>query len=95
MSDLDSIRRSTLDRIDRAERHFKFAFFGAALIELAFLAAFLLLADFAQRVHVLLLLSTIATYTIVVAGLFALGAWDRRNTLLVLKGLEALRGATS
>ena len=90
MTDLDAIRRNTLERIDRAERHYKLAFFGAALIEVAFLAGFLLLADFSQRVHLLLFLSTIATYTIVVVGLVALGAWDRRNTLLVLKGLEAI-----
>lgn len=90
MTDLDAIRRTTLDRIDRAERHYKLAIFGGALIEVLFLAAFLLLADFSQRLHVLLLLSTIATYTIVVVGLMALGAWDRRNTLLVLKGFEAM-----
>ena len=83
--------RETLDRIDRAESHFRLAFFGAALLELAFLAAFLLLADFRQRLHVLLFLSTIATYTIVILGLVALGAWNRRNTLLVLKGIEAAR----
>ena len=90
MTDLDAIRRNTLERIDRAERHYKLAFFGAALIEVAFLAGFLLLADFTQRMHLLLFISTIATYTIVVVGLVALGAWDRRNTLLVLKGLEAI-----
>ena len=91
MTDLEAVHRNTLDRIDRAERNYKLAFFGAAVVELAFLAAFLLLADLTQRLHVLLLLSTIATYTIVVIGLVALGAWDRRNTLLVLKGLETLR----
>lgn len=90
MTDLDAIRRNTLERIDRAERHYKLAFFGAALIEAAFLAGFLLLADLSQRLHLLLFLSTIATYTIIVVGLVALGAWDRRNTLLVLKGLEAI-----
>ena len=83
--------RDTLDRIDRAQSQFRMAFFGAALLELAFIAAFLLLADFHQRLHVLLFLSTIATYTIVILGLVALGAWDRRNTLLVLKGIESVR----
>jgi len=83
--------RDTLDRIDRAESQFRLTFFGAALLEVAFIAGFLLLADFHQRLHVLLFLSTIATYTIVILGLVALGAWDRRNTLLVLKGIEAAR----
>ena len=83
--------RDTLDRIDRAQSQFRLAFYGAALLELAFIAAFLLLADFHQRLHVLLFLSTIATYTIVILGLVALGAWNRRNTLLVLKGIESVR----
>jgi hypothetical protein len=89
-TNLDSVRRATLDRIDRAQSHFKLWCFAAALVELAFLAAFLLLADFHQRLHVLLLLSAVATYSIVLLGLFALGAWDRQNTLLVLKGIESL-----
>lgn len=86
----DAALRETLDRIERSERSYKAAFFGAALVELLFLVAFVALADFKDRTQVLLLLSTVATYTIVVLGLFALGAWNRRNTLLVLKGLEAL-----
>lgn len=92
-SNLDAIRRNTLDRIARAERNFKLAFFFGFLVELAFLVAFVLLADFGNRVHVLLLLSTIATYTIVLLGLFALGATNRRNTLMVIKALENLKGA--
>ena len=91
MTDLDAIRRGTLDRIDRAERGFKLAFFGAALLELAFLAAFLLLADLDSRLDVLLLLSTVGVYSIVLLGLVALGAWVRRHALLVLQGVEALR----
>jgi hypothetical protein len=90
-TNLDAIQRETLNRIDRSERNYKLAFFGAALVELFFLVAFLLLADLSNRTHLLLLLSTVATYTIVVLGLVALGAWDRRNTLLVLKGIETLR----
>ncbi|MBV8517073.1 MAG: hypothetical protein JO197_06660 [Acidobacteria bacterium] len=69
-TNLDPVRRATLDRIDRAQSHFKLWCFAAAFV--------------------LLLLSAVATYSIVLLGLFALGAWDRRNTLLVLKGIEAL-----
>jgi hypothetical protein len=58
--------------------HFKLAVFAGALVELAFLVAFLMLADFSQRLHVLLLLATVAAYTIVVIGLVALGAYLRR-----------------
>lgn len=87
---VDTIRRATLDGIDRSRKHFLGAFLGAAALEAAFLAAFLLLADFSDRLHVLLLLSTVATYTLISLGLVALGAWQRRNTLLVLKAVEQL-----
>ncbi|HEV8629299.1 MAG TPA: hypothetical protein VGV61_03210 [Thermoanaerobaculia bacterium] len=87
MTDADRVRLAALDRIDRAERHFKLAFFGAACIEIAFLGGFLLLADLHNRMHLLLLLATVATYTIVAAGLFALGAHVSRNTQRVLRAI--------
>lgn len=86
----DTAVRTALDRIDRAERNYKLAFFGAAMVELAFLVTFVLLADFGDRLHVLLLLSTVAVYSIVVLGLVALAEWGRRHILLVIKGIEAL-----
>jgi hypothetical protein len=61
--------------------HFKLALFTGALVELAFLVAFLMLADFSQRLHVLLFVATVAAYTIVVIGLVALGAWLRQTRI--------------
>ena len=81
-------RRGALDKIDRTERTYKTLFILTALVESAFLAAFLLLADFSNRLHLLLLLAAVATYTIVLLGLFALGAHVSRCTLRVLKALE-------
>ena len=79
-----------LAEIERAERNYKYAFIGAAFIEALFLAAFLLLADFDNRVHVLLLLSTIAVYTIVAFGLIALGLHVNRNTLRLINAIELI-----
>jgi hypothetical protein len=88
MSDkLDEIRENTLAQIEKAERNYKLAFVGAAAVELAFLAAYLLLADFSNRLHVLLLLATIATYTVTAFGLITLGAHINRSTLRVLKAI--------
>ena len=84
-------RRDALARIERHERNYRLAFFGAVLLEALFLAAFLLLADFRDRVHLLLLISTVAVYTIVALGLLALGAHVNRTTLRVLKAVEALK----
>ena len=88
--DLDSVRAAALARIDRSERNFKLAFIGAAIVESLFMVTFLLLADFSNRVHVLLLISTVSCYTIVVLGLVALGAHVNRGIARVLKAVEFL-----
>ena len=77
-----------LDRIDRAERRYKQAFLAAVAVEAAALPVYLLLADFSNRTHVLLLLASVATYTIIAIGLVALGAHVNRNTLRVLRAVE-------
>ena len=88
--DLDAVRTAALARIDRSERNFKLAFFAAAVIEGAFIVSFLLLADFSNRLHVLLLISTVSCYSIVVLGLVALGEYFNRAIGRVLKAVELL-----
>jgi len=88
MDPLNGIRAGVLARVDRAQRNFRLAFIAGACIELAFLIAFFLLADFHDRLHVLLLISTVATYSILILGLFALGAHVTRAVLRVLQALE-------
>jgi hypothetical protein len=85
---LDSVRIAALDRIDRSERNFKIAFFAAGVVEVAFVVSFLLLADLSNRLHLLLLISTVSCYSIVVIGLFALGAHISRGFARLLKALE-------
>jgi len=87
---INEIRSNTLNLIERNERNYKFSFVGAAFVELLFLIAFLLLADFSNRVHVLLLIMTIVIYTIMAFGLLALGLHVNRNTLRVLNAIELL-----
>ena len=86
--DLDAVRAAALARIDRSERNFKIAFLAAAIVESAFIVSFLLLADLSNRLHVLLLISTVSCYTIVVLGLVALGAHINRGIARVLKAVE-------
>jgi len=85
---LDSVRIAALDRIDRSERNFKIGLFAAGAVEVAFIVSFLLLADLSNRLHVLLLVSTVSCYSIVVLGLFALGAYINRGFARLLKALE-------
>ena len=87
---INEIRANTLNLVERNERNYKLAFVGAAFIEALFITAFLLLADFSNRVHVLLLITTITIYTILAFGLLALGLHVNRNTLRVLNALEMI-----
>ncbi len=87
-SDLDRMRGAVLDRIARSERNSRAAFWSAAALEAGFLVGFLFLADFSNRLHVLLLLSVVALYTIVVLGLVALGGHVSRCTERILKAVE-------
>lgn len=87
---LETVRRAVLDQIDTAQRRYQLAFMGGVVAEAGLLAAFLLLANFGDRLQALLFLSTVGIYTIVVLGLVALGAWQRRSTLLVLNAIELL-----
>ena len=85
---LDEVRAAALARIDRSERNFKLAFWGAFLVESLFIVSFFVLADLSNRVHLLLLISTVSCYTIVVLGLVALGAYVNRGIARLLKAIE-------
>ena len=91
VKNIDEVRTAALARIDRSERNFKLIFFGAFIVETAFILSFLLLADFSNRLHLLLLISTVSCYTIVVLGLFALGTHINRGVARVLKAVELLK----
>ena len=94
-NDSTTARTTALDRMEQAERGYKAAFFAAVLIEAIFLAGYVLLADFSNRTHLLLLIATLAMYTITAIGLLALGAHIKRNTLRILKAVELLAGNAS
>ena len=88
---VDEIRETALARINRSERNYKLAFIAAGVVETLFVISFLLLADFSNRLHILLLIATVCSYSIIVLGLFALGAHINRSVLRVLKAIELLR----
>jgi hypothetical protein len=85
---LDALRSGALDRMERAVRLRRLALVAAALVEVVFLAAFVLLADFGNRTHLLLFLSVLALYWMLGLGLLALGAQQSRNLQIVLRMLE-------
>ena len=88
---LDEVRAAALARVDRSERNYKLSFYGAGFVEVLFILSFILLADLSNRTHLLLLISTVSCYSIVVLGLFALGAHVNRGVARVLKAVELLK----
>jgi hypothetical protein len=88
--DQDRVRGAALDRIERSERNFKLTFFAAAAWEGLFLLAFLFLMERGNRTHLLLLIATVGSYTMIVLGLVALGAHVNRNTQRLLRAVELL-----
>jgi hypothetical protein len=90
MTRLDDVRTNVLAQIDKTQRHYRLAFFGAVALEGTFLMTFLFAADFHNRTHVLLLIATVMSYSILALGLVALGAHINRSTLRVLQAIDVL-----
>ena len=90
---LDAIRAKALNKMDAARRNFRAAFIGASMMEVLCLTAFVLTANFHDRLHLLLLFGFGLVYTPLVLGLVALGAYVDRCTLRVLARLDDLEAA--
>jgi hypothetical protein len=78
MSDL---ARATLDRIERSQRYFKLALFGAALLEVLLIGTLLYLVDLSDRVQALIFVSSVGGYTLLALGLVMLGSHVERALL--------------
>ena len=90
MDPQDDILGSILDTAEKAEKRFIRATQLAGLVEASLLVTFLLVMDFDQRLHWLLLIAAVLTYGTVVAGLLVMGAFINMNTLRVLKAIELI-----
>jgi uncharacterized YccA/Bax inhibitor family protein len=91
---LNNIHEGVLDKIDRSARHYKVLFIVAACCEGVCLAAFLLVMDFANRDHWLLLITACLIYWTLSVGLLALAAWSRHGVLRILSAIELLDDGT-
>ena len=88
--DLDEVRKEALERIDRSERNFRLAFYAAAVFEALFMIVFVFAADFSNRMHVLLFIATVGSYSVIVLGLLTLGTYVNRSVLRVLRAIELI-----
>lgn len=87
---LNHVRGNALEKIDRTERAQKLMAVIAAGFEVVGLAAFLLLMDFSNRTHVLLLLAAFLVYGVIVLWLLSLRFYLKQSTLRVLQAIETL-----
>jgi len=83
-------RKNALDRFDRygSERTFQLVWLLLIALFTLFTWGFVQLADFSNRVHVLILWSLISTYVPMVIGLALLWGHVSRSTRLVLKAID-------
>ncbi len=88
MNDLDTLRANALKKMDHARRNFFAAFYGAVFFEAIFTLGIVLVADFREPLHLLILFCTGVIYMPIILGLVALGAYMDRCTLRVLARLD-------
>jgi hypothetical protein len=72
--DFDQIREGVLDRMERHARHVRTAVLTAAILESLMLISAILVIDWSDRTHLLVMILAVLGYTIVLLGLLALGA---------------------
>ena len=87
--DLDAIRESVLDRMERDARNVKLAVLTGAALEAVLGITALRLVDWHDRTQVLVLVVGALIYSILVLGLIALGAHTSRSVGRVLAALDA------
>ncbi|MBY0230449.1 MAG: hypothetical protein K2W96_14285 [Gemmataceae bacterium] len=88
-SNLDQAREAALARIDRAERNYKLGIVLVAAFEAVFGLAFLLLMDFRERSHWLMLLAAMLAYGVVLISVVNVGKYLTASTNAILQALLA------
>ncbi len=88
-ANLDRVRTAALQRIEQAERKYKFGIVFVAVFEAIFGLAFLLLMDFHERLHWLILISACLTYGIVIICVVNLGNYVNSATQTILRAIFA------
>jgi hypothetical protein len=91
-TNLDQSRAAALARIERAERTYKLGIVLVAVFEALFGLAFLMVMDFRDRLHWLLLLAAILVYGIVIISVVNLGRYVNSATHAILNAIFAQGG---
>jgi hypothetical protein len=90
-TDLDRIRAAALERMEQAERSYKIGKVFLITFEAALLACMLLMMDYRDRLHWLLLFTALLVYGIWLGGILTLGSYIKYSTQGILKAIDALQ----
>ena len=90
MMNKSDARAKALDEIERAERRYQLAFWGACALEAVVLAILLFAVDMSNRTQVLLLAGFVGSYSIVVLAIAALGAHVTRVNARLLRAIDLI-----
>ena len=91
---VDRIRRAALDGLDEREKTKTRLLMVAAAVEAIGLILYLVLMDFSDRLHWLVLIAACLVYGTLTVGLFALGAEMKAEVRRILRAVEEVgRGA--
>jgi len=85
---LEGGRARALAAVEKAEKVYKGAFFGALAVEAALLAALLLLVDLRDPLHKMVAVGFVGSYSIVLLAIVALGAHVSRIGQRILRAIE-------
>ncbi len=87
---LDRIRQDTLERISRSERWFKWLVVLAAVVETGGLITYLVVMDFGDRLHWLILIAACLVYLTTGFWTWALAAHGTASSWRLLKAIDLL-----
>ncbi len=90
--DFAALRQQTLSQLEKAERAKFYAVIVVAVMEVVIVAAFVWLADFSNRVHLLIFIAMLGIWLLVGASLAVLGILQKENMLRILNAIQSLQG---
>ncbi len=87
---VDNIRREALDSIDKRDKESRWLLVAAAIVEGLGLILYLVLMDFSERLHWLILIAACLVYGTVTLGMFSLGAEMKASVQRILRAIEEI-----
>ncbi len=86
-NNLDRIRENTMGRLERSRRWFVGLIVAAGVVETAGVVALLVLCDYSNRTHLLIVIAAFLVYWVLALWTWALAAHSSMNAQRILKAI--------